>query len=73
MNLNGMAIFDHAHPKIIESTFSIAELVNFRIPWPDWPHPFLTLPTQKSFDQLLIFVIVYQHEKLSPSICSFFR
>ena len=27
MNLKAMAIFDHAHPKIIESTFSFPEFV----------------------------------------------
>ena len=39
------------------------DTVNFRVPWPDKPHPFLTMPTQKFFDQLLIFVNLYQHAK----------
>ena len=39
------------------------DTVNFRVLWPDWPHPFLTIPTQKSFDQLLIFMNLYQHAK----------
>ena len=39
------------------------ETANFRVPWPDWPHPFLTMPTPKNFDQLLIFVNLYQHAK----------
>ena len=30
---------------------------------PDCPHPFLTMPTQKFFHQLLIFVITHQHAK----------
>ena len=32
-----MLIFDYAHPKIIEVTFSFLEFdtVNFRVPWPD--------------------------------------
>ena len=49
-----MAIFDHTHPKIIESTFSLHEFtpacknhfilsVHFWGLWPDWPHPFLTI------------------------------
>ena len=36
---------------------------NFRVPWPDCPHPFLTMPIQKNFDQLLIYVNLYQHAK----------
>ena len=60
-----MPIFDQAQPKIIETTFSFPEFApsckkfippihswdtaNFRVLWPDWPHPFLTTPTQKTF------------------------
>ena len=76
-----MSIFDHAHQKTIESTFSFPESVptyknqfiplvyfgdraNFIVPWPDLPHLFfLTMPTQKMFDQLLIFVNLDQHAK----------
>ena len=82
-----MAIFDHAHPKIVDSTFSFPEFVpafeknnfipfvHFRVSWPDWSHPFLTMPTQKNLNQLLKFVIMYQHAKnqLMNSIYSFFR
>ena len=25
------------------------ETANFSFPWPDWPHPFLNMPTQKKF------------------------
>ena len=73
-----MPIFDQAHPKTIEITFSFFEFApvcqkqsipsihswdtaNFRVPWPDCP--FLTIPTQKPFDQLLIYVNLYQHAK----------
>ena len=42
---------------------SMLETANFRVLWPDWPYPFLTTPTQQIFDQLLIFVNLYQHAK----------
>ena len=32
-----------------------------RVLWPDWPHPFLTMPTPKTFK--LIFMKLYQHAK----------
>ena len=52
--------------------FSFSDTVTFRVPWLDWPHPFLTMPTQQIFDQLLIFVSVYQHAKTQfiPSVHS---
>ena len=37
--------------------------VIFRVQRPDWPHQFLTMPNQKNFDQLLIFVNLCQHAK----------
>ena len=37
--------------------------VNFRVSWPDLPHPFLIIAIQEVFDQLLIFVNLYQHAK----------
>ena len=48
------------------------ETTNFRVPRADWPHPFLTMPTQKYFDELLIFVNLYQHAKnqFIPSVNS---
>ena len=74
-----MTIFDHALPKIIESTLSFPEFVpackesdqfipsvqfwdavNFKVLWSDWSQPFLTKPTLYVFDQLLIFVNLYQ-------------
>ena len=77
-------ISDHAHPKITEITFSFLKLhqqakyqftpsvswdaVNFRVLWPDWPCPFLTMSTQKIFDQLLIYVNLYKYAK-NQAIC----
>ena len=75
-----MDIFDNAHPKVFESTFSFSEsvpackksvisyvhfwdTVSFKVSWPDWPHPFMTMPTQKKFDQLLISLNLYQYAK----------
>ena len=29
----------------------------------NWPNPFLAMPIQKFFDQLLIYVNLYQHAK----------
>ena len=42
---------------------SMLEAANSRVLWPHWPHPFLTMPTQTIFDQLLIFVILLQYAK----------
>ena len=39
------------------------DAVNFRVQRPDWPHSFLTIPNQEIFDQLSIFVNLYQHAK----------
>ena len=46
--------------------------VNFRVPWPDWPHQFLTMLTRKIFNHLLICAKLYQHAKnqLVPSVRS---
>ena len=30
---------------------------------PDWPHPSLAMPIENIFDQLLIYVNLYQHAK----------
>ena len=48
------------------------DTVNFRVLWPDWPNSILTLPTQKFFDQLLVFENLYQHAKnqFIPSVHS---
>ena len=37
--------------------------VNFRVPCPDWPHPFLNKPNQKMFDQFLTIMTLHQHAK----------
>ena len=50
----------------------ILDTVNFRVPRPDWPHPFSAMPT-KIFDQLLIFVSLYQHEKNKKIKMSLFQ
>ena len=47
---------------MIPSTHSW-DTVNFRVLWPDWAHPFLTMPIQKYFDQPLIYMNLYQHAK----------
>ena len=46
--------------------------VNFRVPSPDWSHPFLTMLTPKIFNHLLICVKLYKHAKnqLVPSVLS---
>ena len=51
---------------------SMPKTANFTVPRPDWPHPFLIMPTQKFFDQLLIFVNLYQYAKnqFIPSVHS---
>ena len=56
-------LHQHAKNQFIPSIHSW-DTANFRVPWPDWPHSFLTTPTQKIFDdQLLIYVNLYQHAK----------
>ena len=48
------------------------KFAQFWVLWSDWPHPFLTKPTQKIFDQLLTFVIIYHHaqNQFIPSVHS---
>ena len=68
--------FDHTYPKIIEVTFSTSmqKISSFHLFIPEiqpileshdigWPHLFLTTLTQKNFDELLIYVDLYQHAK----------
>ena len=57
-----MNLHQHAKYQFIPSVNSWYK-VNFRVLWPDWPHPFLTMSTQKKFDELLIYVNLYQHAK----------
>ena len=40
-----------------------SDTINFRFQRPDWPHPFLNMPNQEIFNQLLIFMNLYQHAK----------
>ena len=48
--------------------------VNFRVPWPDWPHPFLTNAHSKNFRSAFNFCDhVSTCKKSVYSICSFFR
>ena len=49
-----------------------SDTVNFRVPSPNWPNPFLTRLTPKIFNHLLICVKLYQHAKnqLVPSFRS---
>ena len=56
-------LLEHAKNQFIPSLHSW-DTVNFRVPWPDRPHPFLTMPTQNLFDHILIYVNSYhQHTK----------
>ena len=34
------------------------DTANFRVLWPDWPHPFLAAPIQNFFDQILICICI---------------
>ena len=46
------------------------------MPWPEWSYQLLTMPTSKNFNQLLIFVNLYQHAKnqaISPKILSYLK
>ena len=40
-----------------------SDRVNFRFSSHDWPHPFLTTPTPKIFNVILICMNLYQHSK----------
>lgn len=56
------SIFNHTHPKIIETTLSFPEFVilsihflntaMFGVLWPQWPHAFPNTPTQTILNQL---------------------
>ena len=62
--LASLNLYQHAKNQFIPSVH-FWDKVNFRVPWPDWSHPFFTVPTQKIFDQLLVFANLYQHAKKS--------
>ena len=53
-------LYQHAKNQFIPSVHS-SDTVNFKVPSHDWPHPFLTMPTPKTFK--LIFMKLYQHAK----------
>ena len=62
-------------PACKKSVYSICSFLrqsHFRVPWPNWQHTFLTPPTPKNFNQLLIFVNLHQHgkNKFIPSVHS---
>ena len=57
-----MNLHQYAKNQFIPS-FHSCDTANSRVPWPDWPHPFLTMPIQKIFDQLLSYVNLYQYAK----------
>ena len=62
----GLTHFYHTHPITFWSAFSFCDswdTPNFIVQRPDWPYSFLTMPNQKIFNQLLIFVNLYQHPK----------
>ena len=42
-------LHQHVKNQFVASIFSW-DTVNFEVLWPDWPHLFLTMPTQKYFD-----------------------
>ena len=44
--------------------------MNFRVTWPDWPHPFFTMPTPKIFSHLLICMKQHAKNQLIPSLHS---
>ena len=56
-------IFGDGHPKIIEIAFSFPEFATACKKSVHSIYSFLTMPTQKLFDQLLIYVNLYQHAK----------
>ena len=61
-------LYQHAKNQFIPSVHS-SDTVNFKVPSHDWPHPFLTMPTPKTFK--LIFMKLYQHaKKLIPLVNS---
>ena len=64
--------FVSACKKSVYSICWVLRYSQFRVQWPDWQQPFFTMLTQKIFDQLLIFVNLYQHAKnqFIPSVNS---
>ena len=54
-----MNLYQHPKNQLIPSVHFL-NTVNFIVQRPDWPHPFLTMPTQKVS---IIFVNLYRHVK----------
>ena len=55
-------LHQYARNQSIPSVHS-SDTVNFRVLSPHWPHPFLTMPTPKTFNHLLVCISLYQHAK----------
>ena len=53
-------LYQHAKKQLISGAHNW-DTVNFRVHRPDWPHPFLIMPNQQNFGQLLIFVNLHEH------------
>ena len=66
--LSFLNLHQHAKYQFIPSICSWDKFT-FRVHWFDWPCPFLTMSTPKFFDQLLIYVSLYQHQAILM-ICS---
>ena len=60
--------FHNLHPNVHSW-----DTVNLRVQRPYWPNPFFTMPSQKNFDQLLLFANFYQHAKWGCFIYLFWR
>ena len=60
--LSCVKLYQYAKHHLVPSFLSW-DTINFRVSRPDWPHSFLTTPCKKLFNQLLIFVNLYQHVK----------
>ena len=62
-------LYQHAQNQFIPSVRS-SDTVNFRIPSHDWPHPFLTMPTPKTFKSILMKLYQHVKNKLIPLVNS---
>ena len=60
--LRCVKLYQYAKNHLVPSFLSW-DTINFRVSRPDWWHSILTIPCQKLFNQLLIFVNLYQHGK----------
>ena len=57
-----MNLYQHAKHQLILSVHS-PDTITFRVQRPDWLHRLLTIPNQKSFNQLFIFKNLQKHAK----------